>query len=151
MSERGPRRDLVKERFWREALRQQKTSGLSIREFCVRQRLTESAFYAWRSEIRRRDQQRGRSKIPPSFTLRTKHDRQKPSVRVTAPVDGPRFLPVAVASLGDLGQFGRAPAGLVEIVLPAGFVLRVGPDCNRRTLRTVLGALRREVAERPAC
>ena len=48
MSERGPRRDPTKERFWRETVRRQNTSGLSTREFCARQRLNESAFYAWR-------------------------------------------------------------------------------------------------------
>jgi transposase-like protein len=156
---RGPRRDPVKERFWREAIRRQKTSGLSIREFCARQSLTESAFHAWRREIRRRDQQCGPGKAPTSLALSTKHRRQKPSVRATpagrsketAPVDRPQFLPVAVTDLGKLDAFGRAAAGSMEIVLPSGVVLRVGRDCDRRTLRTVLGALRREEMEKPAC
>jgi len=159
MLARGPRRDPVKERFWRETLRRQRTSGLSIREFCARQSLTESAFHAWRREIRRRDQQCGTGRISTSLTLPTKHRRQKPSVRATvgrrlketAPVDRPRFLPVAVTDLGKLDAFGRAAAGLVEVVLPSGVVLRVGRDCDRRTLRTVLGALRREATEEPAC
>jgi len=156
---RGPGRDPMKERFWREAVRRQKASGLSIREFCARQSLTESAFHAWRGEIRRRDQQCGPGKIPMSLTLPTKRRRQKPSVRATAagrlketaPMDRPKFLPVAVTNLGSLGEFGRAAAGSIEIVLPSGAVLRVGRDCDRRTLRTVLGALRREETEERAC
>ncbi len=151
MSERGPRRDLVRERFWREALRRQNTSGLSIREFCARQRLTESAFYFWRSELQRRDQQSRQSSTLSSPTLPAKHDRPKPSARTesaarlksTAPLGCPKFLPVALTDL--------TPAGSIEVVLPSGFVLRVGRDCDRRTLRAVLGVLRREVAERPAC
>jgi hypothetical protein len=156
---RGPRRDPVKERFWRETIRRQKTSGLSIREFCARQSLTESAFHAWRGEIRRREQQCGPGTIPTPLMLPTKHRRQKSSVRATpagrlqetAPVDRPKFLPVAVTNLGGLGEFGRAAAVSIEIVLPSGVVLRVGRDCDRRTLRTVLGALRREETEKPAC
>jgi hypothetical protein len=55
-----------------------------------------------------------------------------------------------VTNLHNLGAFGRA-AGPIEIVLLSGVVLRVGLDCDRRTLRTVLGALRREAAEASAC
>lgn len=151
MSGRGPRRDLVKERFWRDALRRQKTSGLSIREFCARQRLTESAFYFWRSELQRRDPQFRQSRIPSSPTLPAKHDRLKPSARTetanglqsTAPSGRPKFLPVTVTDL--------TPAASIEVIFPSGFVLRVGRDCDRRTLRTVLSALRREETEGPAC
>jgi len=45
------RRDSSKERFWRDALRRFAASGLSVRAFCKRERLTESAFYAWRRTI----------------------------------------------------------------------------------------------------
>ena len=40
------RRDAGKERFWREVLKRQAASGLSVRAFCRRESLTESAFYA---------------------------------------------------------------------------------------------------------
>ena len=53
-----PRRDLAKEKDWRRLLRQWRASGLSGRDFCVEQRLSEPSFYAWRREIARRDQQR---------------------------------------------------------------------------------------------
>lgn len=45
------RRDASKERFWRDVLRRFAASGLSVRAFCKRERLTESAFYAWRRTI----------------------------------------------------------------------------------------------------
>ena len=44
-------RDPAKEVFWREALQRFAASGLSIREFCQREQLTESAFYAWRRTL----------------------------------------------------------------------------------------------------
>ena len=42
------RRDLAKERGWRATLKRQAASGLSVRGFCRREKLAESAFYAWR-------------------------------------------------------------------------------------------------------
>jgi hypothetical protein len=58
------RRDAEKERRWREALSRQASSGLSVREFCRRERLTEPQFYAWRRTIGERD---GDSAQAPSF------------------------------------------------------------------------------------
>ena len=51
-------RDPAKEAFWRKALQRFVSSGLSVREFCKREQVTESAFYAWRRTIG----QRGRHK-----------------------------------------------------------------------------------------
>jgi transposase-like protein len=57
-------RDVAKEAFWRKALKQFSASGLSVREFCKREQLTESAFYAWRRTIGERD---GRRTLGPAF------------------------------------------------------------------------------------
>src|ERR1700679_3327392 len=48
-------RDPKKESFWRERLSHQTRSGLTVRAYCEREALKESAFYFWRREIRRRD------------------------------------------------------------------------------------------------
>lgn len=48
-------RDAAKERQWREAVKQFERSGLGVRAFCRREKLTESAFYFWRRELDRRD------------------------------------------------------------------------------------------------
>jgi len=48
-------RDAAKERFWRDVLKRQAKSGLSVRAFCQRERLTESAFYAWRRTVAERN------------------------------------------------------------------------------------------------
>lgn len=48
-------RDVAKEAYWRKVLKQFSASGLSVREFCKREQLTESAFYAWRRTIGERD------------------------------------------------------------------------------------------------
>ena len=52
-------RDLGREAFWRGVLKRFSSDGLSIRAFCRRERLTESAFFFWRRTIRERDANRG--------------------------------------------------------------------------------------------
>jgi hypothetical protein len=44
-----------KERFWRRMVRQWRGSGLSIRDFCAEQDVSEPSFYAWRRTIALRD------------------------------------------------------------------------------------------------
>ncbi len=44
-------RDEGKERLWRERLKRQGSSDLTVREFCQREGVTESSFYACRRTI----------------------------------------------------------------------------------------------------
>jgi transposase-like protein len=48
-------RDPTREQFWRDAVLGWRTSGLTVRDYCRRQRLAEASFYHWRRELRRRD------------------------------------------------------------------------------------------------
>ncbi len=57
-------RDPAKEASWRKVLKRFSDSGLSVREFCQREQLTESAFYAWRRTIGERD---GKNISGPAF------------------------------------------------------------------------------------
>ena len=57
MAQRGPQRDLAKERLWRRLLRQWRRSGLTIREFCAEHAVTEASFFAWRRTLAQRDHQ----------------------------------------------------------------------------------------------
>jgi hypothetical protein len=56
----GRQRDLKREQTWRRHFERQQASGLSVRGYCVRHDLTESAFYVWRRAIRERDQDSSR-------------------------------------------------------------------------------------------
>ena len=51
----GKSRDPHKEQQWRQHIRDWQGSGLSIRAFCDRRGLSQPSFYAWRSELQRRD------------------------------------------------------------------------------------------------
>lgn len=56
----GRPRDLKREQAWRRHFERQQAGGLSVRVYCVRHDLTESAFYVWRRIIRERDQDSAR-------------------------------------------------------------------------------------------
>jgi len=51
---KGKSRDKSKEALWRRTVREQRQSGLSIREFCRKHEVRETAFYFWRRELARR-------------------------------------------------------------------------------------------------
>ena len=50
----GRVRDEQKEQQWRRWIAQWRTSGLSVRDFCVRHGLATPSFYAWRRTLKRR-------------------------------------------------------------------------------------------------
>lgn len=72
-------RDVAKDAYWRKVLKQFSASSLSVREFCKREQLTESAFYAWRRTIGERDEARtsGPAFVP---AVMTKEATQEPSI-----------------------------------------------------------------------
>ena len=51
----GQQRNPAREAKWRQVLARHAQSGLSVRAFCRREGLPESAWYAWRRTIRERD------------------------------------------------------------------------------------------------
>jgi hypothetical protein len=116
----GKRRDPARERFWRRTIRDQQRSGLSVRDFCRREGLKDGALRWWRQELPRRDQ--APSKAP-------RGERAE-----AAPV----FLPVRVV---DPEAVARRTAPPIEIVLPAGPIVRVPLGFDPRTLGAVLAVL----------
>jgi hypothetical protein len=118
--------DPAKHRRWRDLLRRQKQSGLSIRGFCEQESLSEARFHWWRRELARRgsisaDGQRHLSGRRPAKVMR-----QPAAVTL---------LPLEVQSLSD-----RAA---IEVVLPSGVLLRIGVGTDMPLLRDVLAALER--------
>jgi hypothetical protein len=52
---KGAARDLQREAAWRRRLSRHAESGQSVRVWCRKHRVTETAFYWWRRELARRD------------------------------------------------------------------------------------------------
>lgn len=98
------RRNAEREARWRDALRRHDTSGLSVRAFCRREKLHESAFYFWRRAVAERDAEAvsGVSAAKP----KTDHARE------------PEFLPVMLRR--------DAPAPGLSLELRSGNVVRFG-------------------------
>jgi hypothetical protein len=108
-------RDPKKESSWRGRLSLQTSSGLSVREFCRREALQETAFYFWRREIVRRDSQAHakRPAVPAFIELRA------------AP---------AIASTAE-------PSAAIELLLPSDRRLLIRGGFDASLLRRVLAVL----------
>jgi hypothetical protein len=122
---RGQRRDAEKERRWRRLEKEWRSSGLSVREFCDWQALSEPSFYAWRRELAQRDRERS----------------SRGARSTTGPVGAlpkPSFLPVQVVAEGAADSCAQA---CLEVQLPTGVRLRIPAGFDPQTLAQVLAAL----------
>ena len=116
---RGKSRDRSKEALWRRTVRQQRQSGMTIREFCRKHKVRETAFYFWRRELERR----GTMFLPVRVT-------REPTPQMTA--EARPALPQSAS---------RASEGKIVIVLAGGRRVHVAPPVDRRALADVLAVL----------
>jgi hypothetical protein len=100
--------------LWRARVNRQVLSGLSIAEFCTKERCAKSAFYRWRRLI----------------------DLARPANQSSPPPIQPDFLPVTVR-LVDRDAHQPAP---IEADLPSGIRLRI-PTANVRLACCLVRAL----------
>ena len=109
-------REETKADQWRKRITEALRSGLSIREFCRRQGVTEAQFYVWRRKLSNQRGPRCRRGRPPVTKV------------------GQTFALVTDGT-GALEQVG------VELVWADGRRLRIGPGVDEATLRTVLAVV----------
>jgi hypothetical protein len=100
-----------KQEYWLEQVERWLGSGLGVREFCERRRLSEQSFYAWRRTL----VERGLIVWP------------KPATAA--------FVPVRVEAST------ARPTSAIEVVLADGRTLRVSAGFDGETLRRVVEAL----------
>ena len=110
-NKRGVRRDPAKERFWRQTLTEQVTSGQSVRAFCRQRQLNESVFYFWRRELKQR-----------------KADKE-PDAK-----GGALFVPIVAEPVA------KTTAPTIEMTLPSGSVLR-WPGADATVTAELIAAL----------
>ena len=112
------KRSAEKERFWRDIVRRQAGSGLSVRRFCADEGISPPSFYAWRKRLRERGDEDGRS------PRRSRCGREVSD-------NTELFVPLKLLD---------APATL-EIVHPLGYRIQMSGEVNPVALRQVLEAL----------
>lgn len=106
-----------RELHWREVLRRQAESGLSVAEFCRQESISGPSFYSWRRKLK------GRDARP-----------QPGSQRVDSQSVAGQLLPVRIESV--------SPPESVRILLPHGASLDVPSSIAPTALIDLLGALR---------
>ncbi len=118
-------RDLAKEARWRARLGRHATSGLSVREFCQRERVAESAFYFWRRVIAERDD----AKAAPAARIASAKRSASAAGRTL-----PAFVPAVVTGLPSGG-------GALAIELAGGRVLRLPEAISAARLAELVHAI----------
>ena len=108
-----------RETYWRDVVARFGTSGLSVRAFCRREKLEESAFYFWRRTLADRD---GKPVTKPRST----------SKRAPA---SPAFLPVTIRRGATSATSG------VALELPSGAVLRFSESMPVERIAAMIRAL----------
>jgi len=145
---RTGRRDPAKERHWRRIVRHWRRSGLSARDFCDCQGLSEHSFYGWRRELALRDREAA-SGTTPSSAKSAEDGPQRGAGRASGGV----FVPVRVVTDAEPQAPGSSlRTDGIEVRLPSGTRLLVSPGCDRALLRDVIaccGGMSREDA--PPC
>lgn len=99
------------QQFWQMAIDAWQSSGLSVRQFCKQEGLSEPSFFSWRKRLR-----------------------QHTALTLPSQADG-SVEPFIQVSLPD------ASAGGVEFVLSSGHTLRIPVGVDRQTLRAVFSVL----------
>lgn len=126
---KGKDRDRRREVQWRRIISEHVRSGLTIREFCRKSNLHESAFYFWRGELQRRGLVRHQAE----------QDQRQQRIRsAQAPVAAstPAFVEVRVE-----GRSSTPAGGRIEIELPGGRRIHVTAPVDRQALADVLAVL----------
>jgi hypothetical protein len=122
---KGVSRDRRRESQWRQIISEHGRSGLSIREFCRKGKLRETAFYFWRRELQRRQVE--------GSTRRAEQEQRRPA-RCPA-------VPAFVAVRVEEPAGAAATGGRIEVELSGGRRVHVTAPVDRQTLADVLAVL----------
>ena len=122
----GRDRDRRREAYWRRIVREQRGSGRTVRDFCRKSNLRESAFHFWRRELERRDAEQEQRQGPRK--ARTPESRRTQRA--------PTFVPVRLAE-----PIPPVASGRIEIELSGGRRVHLVAPVNRQALTEVLAVL----------
>jgi len=118
---------------WIARLALWRTSGTSIRQFCLDEGVGEPSFYQWRKRLlRARSTASGHARLTGEATTGNAPSEPKPGTA--------RFLPVEIVG----GKLPKDPQ--VDILLTSGVVVRVPCGVDEARLRMILRLLRDEAS-----
>ena len=106
-----------KELHWRKIVDRQAGSGLSIRQYCAKARISQPSFYAWRKKLLERGHDDPRGRQSRRRTDGQESDRE--------------FIRLQL----------RDSASAIEVIHPLGYRVRVSGEVNLTALRQVLEVL----------
>lgn len=98
--------------YWQEIIDRQGASGVSVREFCAAEGISEPSFYAWRRRLGKPPRGGKRSETSSPCGSRNGQD----------------FIPLKLLE----------PSGTVEVVHPSGYRIRVTGEVDVRGLQRIL-------------
>ena len=104
-------KDMEKESHWREVVTRWQSSGLSMAAFCRQEGLPDKQFFWWKRQIDKRD-----GKVVTARKV--------------------KFVPVRIKDKAARPVVGGD--GLIELVSPGGFVIRVSAGFDKATLLSLL-------------
>jgi transposase-like protein len=133
---------------WRQRIKRQRASGLSIAEFCRREDISSHGFYVWRRNLR----QAALKRREPRADAKSRRS-QRGSTVVTSRRPLHHALGGATASAYStdflqLPVTAAQPAPWIELAMADGTILRL-PQQNLAALITALRVLRGERLELP--
>ena len=112
--------------FWRMVFQTHQASGLTIKQFCKNEGISEAAFYSWRKKLAAHDE-------PPKHDGPSAVSREFIEVHLPA---RPAGLPVR-----QTGGLNPSPA-VLELVFASGHALRIPAGADPAFLGHVLSALK---------
>ena len=123
------KRSEEKRTYWRGMLERRAASGLSVRQFCKEEQVSEASFHSWKRKLAHGDR--------PAKKSSEKGGQKRPQAKpVTKQADNAAvFIPVRVSPATN------AP---MEIVHPRGHVVRLPAVFDEISLRQVLNVLDRQ-------
>jgi len=124
------KRSEEKRTYWRGMLDRQAASGLSVRQFCREEQVSEASFHSWKRKLTLGDR--------PAKKSSDKGGQKRPATAkpVTKQADHPAvFIPVRLSPVAN---------DLLEIVHPRGHVVRLPAVFEEVSLRQVLNVLDRQ-------
>lgn len=123
------KRSEEKRTYWRGMLERRAASGLSVRQFCKEEQVSEASFHSWKRKLAHGDR--------PAKKSSEKGGQERPQAKpLTKQADNAAvFIPVRVSPATN------AP---MEIVHPRGHVVRLPAVFDEISLRQVLNVLDRQ-------